>query len=414
MEIPENARAPYARGVPLEAYQRTAFNPNDPDGPGSQCVRFSNDQMVADDLQEDTAPSLDPAYRTLRAIDDTEPLDMMSYYAAYWGAGGSSDTGTPATGNWSWRCNPDYYPAILPWETNATTIKNYIEALTADGNTSADTGLKWGVAMLDPAFRDVVDNLVSDKVLSSTVRGRPYNYDPTNFMKVVVLMTDGANTRQHDMKDKFRTGPSTVWHSLIASRDWVDTDNDGDLDDVRSQYMIDERGGGYRGRYPDGLPDREKNYFDGFFVERRDAPASERWLRTHSLTDYNDGEIYAENDLPDDAVQLDWTDVFDRFSNGHAGLLHYDENVAGAYDEWNDLYNADQYVINNDEDGEADRRMIGDPDSGDRGICDAAKVNNDITELLDHLKENAIRCTDLDTRQNSLEDIFVQLVEEHS
>lgn len=42
---------------------------------------------------------------------------------------------------------------------------------------------------------------------------------------------------------------------------------------------------------------------------------------------------------------------------------------------------------------------------------DPAKSDNEVTELLDHLKENAIRCTDLDTRQSSLEDIFVQLVD---
>lgn len=41
---------------------------------------------------------------------------------------------------------------------------------------------------------------------------------------------------------------------------------------------------------------------------------------------------------------------------------------------------------------------------------DPARENNEVTELLDHLKENAIHCKDLNTRQSSLEDIFVQLV----
>ncbi len=38
------------------------------------------------------------------------------------------------------------------------------------------------------------------------------------------------------------------------------------------------------------------------------------------------------------------------------------------------------------------------------------KADNDVSDLLDHLKDNAIRCKDLDTRQSSLEEIFVQLV----
>lgn len=41
---------------------------------------------------------------------------------------------------------------------------------------------------------------------------------------------------------------------------------------------------------------------------------------------------------------------------------------------------------------------------------DPSKEDNDVVELLDHLKENAIRCKDIDTRQSSLEEIFVQLV----
>lgn len=41
---------------------------------------------------------------------------------------------------------------------------------------------------------------------------------------------------------------------------------------------------------------------------------------------------------------------------------------------------------------------------------DPSKANNGVAELLDHLKENGIKCKDIDTRQSSLEDIFVTLV----
>ena len=41
---------------------------------------------------------------------------------------------------------------------------------------------------------------------------------------------------------------------------------------------------------------------------------------------------------------------------------------------------------------------------------DPSKENNGVAELLDHLKENGIKCKDIDTRQSSLEDIFVTLV----
>lgn len=41
---------------------------------------------------------------------------------------------------------------------------------------------------------------------------------------------------------------------------------------------------------------------------------------------------------------------------------------------------------------------------------DPSKDNNGVAELLDHLKENGIKCKDIDTRQSSLEDIFVTLI----
>lgn len=41
---------------------------------------------------------------------------------------------------------------------------------------------------------------------------------------------------------------------------------------------------------------------------------------------------------------------------------------------------------------------------------DPSKKDNGVAELLDHLKENGIKCKDIDTRQSSLEDIFVTLV----
>ncbi len=43
---------------------------------------------------------------------------------------------------------------------------------------------------------------------------------------------------------------------------------------------------------------------------------------------------------------------------------------------------------------------------------DSAKEENDIADLLDQLKDNSIRCKDLETRESTLEEIFVQLVGE--
>lgn len=43
---------------------------------------------------------------------------------------------------------------------------------------------------------------------------------------------------------------------------------------------------------------------------------------------------------------------------------------------------------------------------------DPARAKNGVIDLMDGLKANAIRCTDVDTRQSSLEEIFVKLIGE--
>lgn len=45
-------------------------------------------------------------------------------------------------------------------------------------------------------------------------------------------------------------------------------------------------------------------------------------------------------------------------------------------------------------------------------VYDPAREDNGVVSLLDLLRENAIKCKDFNTRQSSLEDIFVKLVED--
>ena len=353
VDIPVALQSPY--GAPVEAYNRTA--------PKSQCVRFDGSEMITTDLEESMDPALSPKYLEMRTVSPTEELDLMAYYARNYGGGGWDDTGVPINDQ-TWRCNPDFYPAILPWASNASDVTTYISQLTAHGNTSADTGLRWGVAMLDPAFRSVVGDMVDDLELPQALDGRPFDYDPARFMKVIVLMSDGANTIQHDIRDKFKNGPSTVWFSQMASRD-----EGPNGEDWYDDYIVDSNEDGYR--------DRAKTALDGYYILREDYSTSRRWLRPHEPTSLYDGVLYHRDDLPEDAVQLTWDQVFERFSAGHAGLMHYDGSVSGAYNAWYELRYGDTYLVDNEDDGEADRRMLGE-NASEYGLCDAAKVNNDI------------------------------------
>lgn len=106
-------------------------------------------------------------------------------------------------------CETDSYRSILPWQHNQTLLHNHINNLRAGGQTSIDTGMNWGVALLDPMAAPAVQSLIAAGTVHSDFADRPAPYidgdsrtlldDET--IKVVVLMTDGVNTEQNDLHD---------------------------------------------------------------------------------------------------------------------------------------------------------------------------------------------------------------------
>ncbi|MEM9032831.1 MAG: pilus assembly protein TadG-related protein, partial [Pseudomonadota bacterium] len=351
--IPAAAQAPYPGA--LTSYPRVAAN--------SKCVRFEDDLFLTDSLQDDLEPPIqNPNYLALRSIQRTQELDRMAYYDPYDKSSGAGDAYARPADEWNRRCDPTR-SEILPYETNLETLKTYIEGLRAGGWTSNDTGLKWGVALLDPAFRTLVSDMVADDVLPDAVDGRPYDYDPSQFMKVIVLMTDGANTVQFDVDEPFKNGPSRIWYSEQAAND-----TGPNKEDWSKLYIVDTDG--------DGTADRPKGDLDGYFVEMPNNSASTRWLRPHNPGNFDDGVAYAETALPPDAVQRDYTELYDRFSTNAVANLFQDSNFGD-----NDAFLAHSRAeIITDNNPSANRRMSGQPETSrnEFGLCDAAKANNDI------------------------------------
>ncbi len=117
-------------------------------------------------------------------------------------------------------CPGEAHREIMPWSTDRAALKDYIDDLTATGNTSTDIGMKWGAALVDPSTRSVLTSMIASGDVGMELLGRPYDYNSGNSMKVIVVMTDGAHTSQYYMGDH-REGLSFVWR-------WVD-DNTGDV-----------------------------------------------------------------------------------------------------------------------------------------------------------------------------------------
>ncbi|UWR08577.1 TadE/TadG family type IV pilus assembly protein [Ruegeria arenilitoris] len=95
-------------------------------------------------------------------------------------------------------------------------LKDHIESFTAGGNTSIDVGLKWGLALLDESIQPVIARLAGDEVPAEFAT-RPNSYSSNDSMKVLVLMTDGANTTQYMVNDPYREGTSILWWNAKKS-----------------------------------------------------------------------------------------------------------------------------------------------------------------------------------------------------
>ncbi|RVV98645.1 hypothetical protein EKE94_06955 [Mesobaculum littorinae] len=125
-------------------------------------------------------------------------------------------------------CRDDAAFQMRPFSSDIDALRNQIDSLSANGNTSIDIGVKWGAAMLDPTMRPLITELAAQGKIDSDFKGRPYDYDRNNTLKILVVMTDGENTSQAEVKGQFRDGMSDVWvvRNGNSSKTWKYSIND--------------------------------------------------------------------------------------------------------------------------------------------------------------------------------------------
>ncbi len=108
-------------------------------------------------------------------------------------------------------CESDTNREVMVHQKDANILKQKIADFQAGGNTSIDLGVKWGLTLLDESFRPVVASLAAKGDVPAEFATRPSNVASGDTMKVMVLMTDGANTSQYWVNDPHRAGKSGIW-----------------------------------------------------------------------------------------------------------------------------------------------------------------------------------------------------------
>ena len=107
---------------------------------------------------------------------------------------------------------------LVPLATNAATLTEAIDRIGPYKATGIDAGLRWGVTMLDPDTRPVIDALVASGTVEQAATGRPFDYGGRSVRKVVILMTDGEPDGQRDMHEALKDRRSNVFFDEVTGR----------------------------------------------------------------------------------------------------------------------------------------------------------------------------------------------------
>lgn len=250
------------------------------------------------------------------SINPSAEIERLGHFDRY----STNQSSTSISSPW---CKTGNQGAMMVHSSNATALKTHIDSLSAGGNTAIDLGMKWGVALLDPSTNPAVVAMAEDGVVEDNAADRPTSYDDPESIKFVVVMTDGQNTTQYDLKSQHKFGMSDVW---IDDRGTSGSSDDRFSLRVRSDVYFWER-------YEDsGWNTRYRNYPDGGGNARR---------MTNS-------------------------ELFARFGTKAVALKLYKKPQNDGYitqSTYNDVYYASQAIVNG---SAADERL--------EDICHAAKL----------------------------------------
>lgn len=236
------------------------------------------------------------------------PYDRYTQGAHFDADGGAAYSTIRAAS--SWTCNPDPASWVLPFTNDLDEMQDHIAALEADSWTSIEMGAKWGVALLDPETRPIAAGMANTGLIDSQYSDRPADYDTAVTLKVLVLMTDGENTRDYALATNRRQQWSNVWFA------WeMDYEDDGDFDGEDGTYVTNL---GVLGSDPmlrgTHIPYSDTNDELQFFVRDResdDYDGDGRWREWHYWVEgeFVDHDNYSATALRRDDSPPIWTNT---------------------------------------------------------------------------------------------------------
>lgn len=110
-------------------------------------------------------------------------------------------------------CPPLATNVVRVMSNNINQLQAQIDALQVIGATSINAGLRWGLTLIDPAQRPLINELVAAGQVNPAFAGRPFNWDDEEAMKVIILMTDGEHFAEERVNTTYKSGTAPIWYS---------------------------------------------------------------------------------------------------------------------------------------------------------------------------------------------------------
>ncbi|MEL7011744.1 MAG: Tad domain-containing protein [Pseudomonadota bacterium] len=330
-------------------------------------------------------------------IDPDESQDQQIYTSIY----GSFDDF-----NRSWRsCFADANAVILPYSTSEADLHAHINGLTADGNTSAHIGMKWGAAMLDPEFQEVVTGLQLGGSVDASLSNIPAQYSEPETLKVIVLMADGRNTTSYYFDDDsdYRGADSDLyrltwqemefdyaWRELTAGTEYSNDPSKCSLSSWNCEYTAtgDEFSAYYLYDDEEYLDIEGTGPIDTEYFDEQDSPddvstgtpngGTPTWIDDDVYEDFQDHVAFVSEE------RLDWEEAWGLMTPNWYG------HTTGDWRPWND------YVGSQREGG-------GTKDTRMQSICTATKTEGVVVYTIGYdITENGNAETQLENCASSL------------
>ncbi|MCP5086260.1 MAG: hypothetical protein GY952_05600 [Rhodobacteraceae bacterium] len=144
------------------------------------------------------------------SMDPTVAQNQLAYTSVYEGGWESFDSGSRT-------CYTDDYFEILPYSDDETTLHDKIDSFQADGWTAGHLGMKWGNALLDPAFQSIGTSLIAAGEVDAGFAGLPVAYTDSETLKVIIMMGDGANTYEYRFGSSFMGANSDLYEVVFTT-----------------------------------------------------------------------------------------------------------------------------------------------------------------------------------------------------